>query len=64
MDHIALTYVPFILLALFSLWLVHWVVEKRVVVPTNLVHIVQSGKKTTSYGAAQAANSYYRWPQT
>lgn len=55
-------YLPYVFVALFSLWLFHWVVEKRVVVPTNLVHIVQSGKKTTSYGAGMAANSYYNWP--
>lgn len=57
-----LAFIPAILLAVFGIWLFHWIVEKRIVVPTNLVHIVQSGKKTTSYGAAQAANSYYAWP--
>lgn len=35
----------------------------RTVVPTNMVHIVQSGKRTTSYGTGQkAGNVYYRWP--
>ena len=35
----------------------------RVVVETNKVHIVQSRKKTTSYGTGQAAgNVYYKWP--
>lgn len=35
----------------------------RVVVPTNLVHIVQSSRKTTSYGAGgQAGNTYYNIP--
>lgn len=35
----------------------------RVVVPTNSVHIVQSSKRTTSYGKdLQHGNSYYRWP--
>ena len=35
----------------------------RVVVPTNMVHTVQSGKKTTSYGTGQdAGNVYYNWP--
>jgi flotillin len=35
----------------------------RVVVATNMVHIVQSQKKTISYGTGQeAGNSYYRWP--
>lgn len=35
----------------------------RVVVPTNSVHIVQSSRKTTSYGKDQpAGNTYYKWP--
>lgn len=35
----------------------------RIVVSTNEVHIVQSGKKTTSYGKDQpAGNTYYKWP--
>lgn len=35
----------------------------RVVVPTNLVHIVQSSKKATSYGAgSEAGNTYYKIP--
>lgn len=34
----------------------------RVVVPTNDVHIVQSGRKTISYGKDQTANTYYKWP--
>lgn len=35
----------------------------RIVVPTNMVHIVQSKKKTTSYGTGkEGGNVYYRWP--
>ena len=35
----------------------------RRVVPTNMVHIVQSSKKTTSYGKGkEAGNTYYEWP--
>lgn len=35
----------------------------RIVVSTNEVHIVQSGKRTTSYGKDQpAGNTYYKWP--
>lgn len=35
----------------------------RVVVSTNDVHIVQSAKRTISYGKDQAAgNTYYKWP--
>lgn len=35
----------------------------RIVVPTNEVHIVQTGSKTVSYGKDTGhGNSYYRWP--
>lgn len=35
----------------------------RIVVSTNDVHIVQSGKRTVSYGKDQeAGNTYYAWP--
>ncbi len=39
------------------------VIFYRRVVPTNMVHIVQSQKKTTSYGTDQeGSNVYYAWP--
>lgn len=35
----------------------------RIVVPTNEVHIVQTGSKTISYGKdTENGNSYYKWP--
>lgn len=35
----------------------------RTVVPTNMVHIVQTAKKTTSYGKDRpGGNVYYAWP--
>ena len=35
----------------------------RRVVSTNMVHIVQSRRKTTPYGTGQkAGNVYYEWP--
>lgn len=34
----------------------------RKVVPTNMVHIVQSRRKTTSYGTEECRNVYYQWP--
>lgn len=37
--------------------------SRRVVVPTNMVHIVQSSRKTTSYGKDRPdGNVYYQWP--
>ncbi len=39
-------------------------VALRRVVPTNMVNIVQSKKKTTSYGAGlKAGNVYWHWPR-
>ena len=36
----------------------------RIVVPTNEVHIVQSAKKTMSYGKDTGnGNTYYRFPR-
>jgi flotillin len=40
-----------------------WVVNLRRVVSTNEVHIIQSSKKTVSYGKDQdSGNTYYEWP--
>lgn len=51
---VALALLSVIFITLFAL---------RRVVPTNMVHIVQSGKKTVSYGKDQAAgNVYYEIP--
>lgn len=37
----------------------------RRVVPTNMVHIVQTSKATVSYGRARpAGNTYYEWPSS
>lgn len=47
--------------ALIFIW---WVLSLRTVVPTNMVHIVQSAGKTTEYGAKRSSgNVYYKWPQ-
>lgn len=39
------------------------ILSLRRVVPTNMVHIVQTGKNTVPYGKGKdAGNSYYEWP--
>ena len=48
---LALAVLAFFVLAIF-----------RRVVATNEVHIVQSSKRTTSYGKEHGSNSYYHWP--
>jgi len=43
--------------------LVYWIVMLRRVVPTNMVHIVQTRRRTVSYGKGQdGGNVYYEWP--
>jgi len=57
---------PFIMLAvgvLVCIGLLAIPIAFRKVVETNKVHIVQSGKRTTSYGTGQEnGNVYYCWP--
>jgi flotillin len=43
---------------------IYILVNLRRVVPTNMVHIVQSSKKSTPYGRGKnAGNTYYAWPE-
>lgn len=50
------------IVALFAIVILTMIVFRRVV-PTNMVHIVQSSKKTTSYGKGkEAGNTYYEIP--
>lgn len=45
------------------IWAIMLASAWRVVVPTNLVHIVQSSRKTTSYGSVSSTgNAYYKIP--
>lgn len=52
-----------LVLAAIAVCFAVWVVSLRRVVNTNEVHIVQSRKKTTSYGKDLSdGNTYYEWP--
>lgn len=54
---------PIALCVLGLLYLIKVVVSLRRVVPTNMVHIVQSKKASTPYGRGKpAGNTYYAWP--
>ncbi len=47
----------------FTMVMAKIILSLRRVVPTNEVHIIQSGKSTTSYGKDMGhGNSYYLWP--
>jgi flotillin len=39
------------------------ILSLRRIVPTNVVHIVQRGKTTVSYGVGKTSNVYYEWPK-
>lgn len=39
-----------------------YVLSLRRIVPTNVVHIVQRGEKTVSYGIGKGTNVYYKFP--
>lgn len=59
-----MTVLSIILISLISL-VGMWVLTLRVVVPTNEVHIVQTGKATISYGNEtkdNKGNVYYEFP--
>ena len=50
--------VPIVVLLLITLWLL----TLRRIVPTNVVHILQRGKQTVSYGVGKGDNVYYHFP--
>jgi flotillin len=50
---------PVLLLIFITLW----VLRLRRIVPTNVVHIIQRGTQTISYGVGKTSNVYYEWPK-
>jgi flotillin len=40
-----------------------YILSLRRIVPTNVVHIVQRGNQTVSYGTNKESNVYYEWPK-
>jgi len=49
--------------SLVFLLIVIYVFSLRRIVPTNVVHIVQRGNKTVSYGVGKQSNVYYEFPK-
>jgi flotillin len=49
--------------SLFGLIVLIYVLSLRRIVPTNVVHIVQRGNQTVSYGTKKSSNVYYEWPK-
>jgi flotillin len=53
-----------VLAGIFLLVLVIKILKLRRIVPADMVHVVQTGKKTTSYGKnSNNGNVYYQWPK-
>jgi flotillin len=50
---------PILLVSLITLY----VLKLRRIVPTNVVHIIQRGTQTVSYGVGKTSNVYYEWPK-
>lgn len=48
--------------SLFALLVFIYALSLRRIVPTNVVHIVQRGDKTVSYGVGKESNVYYEFP--
>jgi flotillin len=48
--------------AVILLFIVFWLLSLRRIVPTNMVHILQRGKNTVSYGIGKVSNVYYAFP--
>ena len=57
-----LSYSIFVIPAILLLLIAIYVMSLRRVVPTNVVHIVQRGNQTVSYGTKKSSNVYYEWP--
>ncbi|MDR0472969.1 MAG: hypothetical protein LBH43_04805 [Treponema sp.] len=52
------------LAGIFALIIVVKILRLRRIVPADMVHVVQTGKKTTSYGKnTNNGNVYYQWPK-
>ena len=63
MSQIILTSLMYGVPSLFFLVVLFYALSLRRIVPTNVVHIVQRGDKTVSYGVGKGSNVYYEWPK-
>jgi len=49
--------------SLAGVFVLFYILSLRRIVPTNVVHIVQRGDKTVSYGVGKGSNVYYEFPR-
>lgn len=62
MNQTIITSLIFGIPGILFLLVTFYVFSLRRIVPTNVVHIVQRGKETTSYGTGKVSNVYYEFP--
>ena len=48
--------------SVFLFGVLFYILSLRRIVPTNVVHILQRGSQTVSYGVGKESNVYYEWP--
>jgi len=54
----------YVLAGIFILVLIIKILKLRRIVPADMVHVVQTSKRTTSYGKNTSnGNVYYQWPK-
>jgi flotillin len=53
----------FIVPSVIGVIILIYILSLRRIVPTNVVHIVQRGNQTVSYGTKKSSNVYYEWPK-
>ena len=58
-----LSLLPVIIPLIFFSVIVLYILRLRRIVPTNVVHIIQRGSQTVSYGVGKTSNVYYEWPK-
>lgn len=63
MTHLIITSLIIGIPTLFVLAITIYTFPLRRIVPTNVVHIVQRGDKTVSYGVGKESNVYYEFPK-
>lgn len=58
-----LSMLGYTVLSLIGISILIYLLSLRRIVPTNVVHIVQRGDKTVSYGVGKGSNVYYEFPK-
>lgn len=62
MLHTITSYLIYIIPSVIGFIIIAYFFSLRRIVPTNVVHIVQRGSKTVSYGIGKGSNVYYEFP--